>query len=226
MSELNPPGNPSAPELNPLQQDVLVELFNMSLGQAVSTLSDLVGEEVFVSLPEFRVVERARMTEVIAEGLGAGVDMVAMPCRLLFAGQGAVAGLALLAAPRESFRHLADLLWNHQSPPAGERERMEQEAMLEVGDLLLYTCASNMSQFLESEIEGRAAVHVENAASMLRDLAPAWSPPGEPSLAELRVRFHLPDRDEVQGLMLFVLELSALPLLRRELNRLLGKLGV
>lgn len=207
--------------LDAQQEDTLKELFNLSLGRAVTALSEMVGEEVLIGLPELQLIERERLAEVIAGHLATEVGMVGMPFRLLFADDGEVDGVALLLVPETSRQGLLETLMG-QRLPAEAGPQMAQETMREVGDLMLYTCVSSLSRFLDSEIVGEAAETVACGEAALLALLPE-SNPGAGPLAELRVRFHLPDQREVKGALVFLLDLGALPRLREELNRVLGE---
>lgn len=45
-------------ELNELQQDMLTELFNIGMGNAAAALSEMVSEEVLLSIPQISFMEK------------------------------------------------------------------------------------------------------------------------------------------------------------------------
>ena len=54
------------PELSELQRDALIEIFNIGVGQAAHTMSQIVGEMVALSVPEIKLFFEKNQAEAIS----------------------------------------------------------------------------------------------------------------------------------------------------------------
>ncbi|MBF0609974.1 MAG: hypothetical protein G8345_06915 [Magnetococcales bacterium] len=203
--------------LEPAQEDAIKELFNISIGQVIATLSSMLDAEISFSVPEFQMVDTVALQQWLMECTTGERDVVVMPYGLRFADdQNTLGGLAMLVVPKPSLSPLLNLLWGEEATRENFLAR-QRETFQEVSDLLLYTCASNMSRFLSTEIESGEAHTLSGCNDEIRNLADGLNP----VLAELQVQFHLAQHGEVKGTLVFFLDLGKSPSLQQELHRLL-----
>ena len=128
--------------LTELERDALTELVNIGVSRAAAGLRKMVGEEVLLSVPAVEVVAHKSAVTLIGER--ESDDLVAV--RQDFAGP--FSGRALLIFPRVKSLDLvravagADMKEN-------ELEEMEQEALSEIGNVILTSCLSTMANMLK-----------------------------------------------------------------------------
>ena len=51
-------------KLNELQEDMLTELFNLGMGNAASALSEMVSEEILLSIPKISFMEKSELANI------------------------------------------------------------------------------------------------------------------------------------------------------------------
>ncbi len=134
-------------KLTELQLDVLAELCNMGLGTAAASLSEMVASEVLLSVPRVEFVPRADAVR----RLGVGRESVLKGVRQHFAGE--VGGSALLLFPDEHSLNLVRMLLAQAGiADSGALSELEQEALLEVGNIILNATLSVFADTLEFDL--------------------------------------------------------------------------
>lgn len=134
------------PTLTELQLDALTELVNLGVSSAATSLSELVREEVVLSVPEVCVVSReqaiANLREHDAKRLvGIHQDF-----------EGDIRGRALLIFPEARSMELIRALVGAELSPDDIME-LEQEALAETGNILLNGCLSTMANSLQRNLK-------------------------------------------------------------------------
>lgn len=132
--------------LTAMQLDALTEIFNIGAGRAASSLSDIVGDEVLLSVPRvefFRANEiNASVLSLTSARLGSVKQKFkgpfSMSASLLFTEERA---LEIVQEMLGSQVQMEDLI------------EYEQEAMCEVGNIILNACLSAMADMLGISFE-------------------------------------------------------------------------
>lgn len=132
-------------ELNDLQQDMLGELFNLGMGSAASALSEMINEEVLLSVPEIRFMEKSELTKMLAAESDNHLSGVAQNFH------GMLLGKALLTFPSQKSLELVRLLLQDTVPIENLTE-FEEEALLEVGNIIINAGLSSLADIFEDEI--------------------------------------------------------------------------
>ncbi|MEH6476938.1 MAG: chemotaxis protein CheX [Sneathiella sp.] len=128
------------------QIDALTEIMNMGIGVAAKSLSDMVGEEIILNIPKIRLVSRNEITNDLAERNPEGLSYVFQDFK------GSVVGRSALLFPiQKSFNLVKALLKDMANDD--EMTEMEQEALSEVGNVILNACIATMVDTLGLEIE-------------------------------------------------------------------------
>ncbi|MBF0109482.1 MAG: hypothetical protein HQL76_09920 [Magnetococcales bacterium] len=189
--------------LDELEEDAIREMFNLSLGHAVPTLSEMVDAEIEFSPPCIEMTAAQRLIENIEQLVGSAACLVQMGFKLILARTEEVAGTALLLLRGESVAPLLDALYGEHVPESMHNE-VCRETFTDVGDLLLYTCVSTLSGLLDADLEGKKPVffrgnprdwNMSMASFNLRDgQVEEASSFGERQVANLRVDFSIPLR--------------------------------
>lgn len=213
-------------ELAELEQDILKEIFNMGLGQAASTLSEMVDAEVDINVPRLKVLDADGLTALVEGHVSGGAGLAGMRFQLDFAEGDAMNGAALFAVARDSERVLVNALFGEPVPPE-LFSQVEEKVMTEVGDLLLYTCASSLSHYLDADIEGDGAAFVRSPPESMVEIFPR-SAGSDGQAAEkmmaLEADVNIVD-PAIKGLLVLMMDWSSRPRLQRELNRFIEKMG-
>jgi chemotaxis protein CheC len=120
------------------QRDALQEVTNVAMGQAGSSLAQLLNTFVVLSVPRSRIVDVTCAPEAVAEMVGARVDVTAV--RQAFFHQ--LRGEAIALYGSDGCRELADLMgYSGQLDASGE-----QELLLDVTNILVGACLAGIAE--------------------------------------------------------------------------------
>ena len=139
-------------ELNELQRDALGEIFNIGVGRAASSLSQIVNDEVLLSAPCVMVVPHEKAAEIllgtefrqfstVSQTFTGPFDAEAM---LVFPESNALEIVRLMVGPHMSIQELSEF---------------EQEAMCEVGNIILNACMSSLADLLHISFDSTLPQH-------------------------------------------------------------------
>ncbi|MFL6710953.1 MAG: chemotaxis protein CheC, partial [Massilia sp.] len=144
---------PAGETLDALQHDALVELFNIGVGRAANALGEIVGEEVTMSVPTIRFLPRAQARSLLASS-SAGEARV---CGVRQHYDGGFRTEAIIMFAEDACLDLVRLMVG-DAVPADELTAMEQEAMGEIGNIVLNSCLGTLADLLEQELCGSLPV--------------------------------------------------------------------
>ncbi len=133
-----------AADLDALESDLLAELFNIGVGKAADSLSRMVNQEVKLSVPavEFRALRD------MADYLGSESEI----CSISQDMRGAFDARSMLMFPEEnSLEVVRQLMGNHL--PDELVADMQEEALSEIGNIVLNACIGSIATTLDSNFE-------------------------------------------------------------------------
>jgi chemotaxis protein CheC len=134
-------------KLEELHMDMLAEIFNMGMGQAVFAISHLSGKdhEVVFEIPSVEVVDKKEFINStnITSGIGG---------MIVQSYHGQLEGCAVMFYPELGGKQLAKLLIGTDIPPE-KIEQLESDALIEVGNIFINAAITCLSRFLSSEIK-------------------------------------------------------------------------
>jgi len=135
----------SAPSLlTPDQTDALQEVTNIAMGQAGSSLANILGVFVNLSVPRIRVLDAASIGAAISDMVGRDKEITA--ARQSF--QGTMRGEALVIYDQEGCMDLADLMGYEEQLEASA----ERELILDVSNVLVGACLGGIADLLEATL--------------------------------------------------------------------------
>jgi chemotaxis protein CheC len=138
--------------LSELQRDALGEIFNIGVGRAASSLSQIVSDEVLLTAPGVLVVHREQATQML---LGAELRQFSMVTQTF---SGPFTAQALLVFPESNALEIVRLMVGpHMS--IAELSEFEQEAMCEVGNIILNACMSSLADLFRVSFESTLPLH-------------------------------------------------------------------
>lgn len=197
--------------LSELQHDALVEIFNIGVGHAAKAMSDIVNEEVTMSVPSITFLNRAEAAEMLGNKESARV------CGVSQHYDGAFSTEAILMFPEDKSLDIVRLMVG-ESVPLQELTEMEQEAMSEIGNIILNSCVGTLANIFQHELRGSLpAYHVGTSDEIL---TASGSEPDAVVLM-LHIDFVL-ETHQIHGYVAFILDLTALHDLQDQVDRYLA----
>jgi len=199
--------------LSELENDALVEIFNIGVGHAAAAMSEIVNEEVIMSVPSITFLNRADAAAL----LGSKKDGERI-CGVSQHYDGAFATEAILMFPEDKSLEIVRLMVG-DSVPLQELTEMEQEAMSEIGNIILNSCVGTLANLFDSELHGSLPLyHVGTSAQIMS----SFGGPDDAVVLMLHIDFVLA-KHQIHGYVAFVLDLSALHDLKEQVSRYLAK---
>jgi len=148
----------SKPELNELEYDLLTELFNIGVGRAAASLSEMLKQEIKLSVPEIsfctvnELIQNFRSEEkliTIAQNINGAFDMKSM---LVFPSTG-------------SMEVVKAMLGDHLSDE--KAAELQQEAFTEIGNIVLNACIGIIATTLDESFKIDLPQYNEDVAETL-----------------------------------------------------------
>jgi chemotaxis protein CheC len=202
--------------LNELQHDALVEIFNIGVGQAAASMSGIVNEEVTMSVPSISFLNRAEAALLL--GGKNKLDQLQRICGVSQHYEGAFETEAILMFPEDKSLEIVRLMVG-ESVPLAELTEMEQEAMSEIGNIILNSCVGTLANLFQRELQGSLPVyHVGTSEEILSASGSA----SDSVVLMLHIDFIL-EMHQIHGYVAFILDVSALHDLKEQINLYLDK---
>lgn len=196
------------PWLSEDELDAITELFNVGMGSSAAALSEMLGEEVLLSIPASAVSSRAEITRK----LGPEADRV---CAVRGAFTGPFTGEAMLVLPADGVRGLVGRLIP-LGTETGEPGEIEQDALTEIGNILLNGCLASLSNLVGGEISGTLPGYQSGRAESFIGL-------DETPVLFVRIEFALATGD-ARGHALFLFDIASLDAFREAVRRTMASL--
>lgn len=149
--------------LSEMEEDALKEFFNMGLGNAADSLSQMVNNEVLLSLPQLKVVPFAEATKMLVDN----ADEKLVAIRQNFSGE--LNGTALLIFPGAEGLELVRTLLNEQISLEVLME-LEQETLLDVGNVVLNAFLESFTQMMSIQFEFESAEFLKGSSHFLLNI--------------------------------------------------------
>ncbi|MES2318815.1 MAG: chemotaxis protein CheC [Pseudomonadota bacterium] len=199
-------------KLTELQHDALVEIFNIGVGHAARAMSEIVNEEVTMSVPSISFVNRAEAASMLGNKDSARVCGVSQHYK------GAFSTDAILMFPEDKSLDIVRLMVG-ESVPLKELTEMEQEAMSEIGNIILNSCVGTLANIFSQELSGSLpAYHVGTSEEILQ----ASGGPADTVVLMLHIDFIL-ETHQIHGYVAFILDLTSLHDLQEQVDRYVAK---
>jgi len=199
-------------KLSELEHDALVEVFNLGVGQAASALSQLAGEPVLLTVPKVELLSK----QAVLDQFGGAIEQRISAVRQSF--EGALCTEALLIFPVAQSLRLVQIMVG-ENLPLEDLGEMEQEALAEIGNILLNSVLATVSNQFELALEG-SLPEVELGA--VSEVLLAAHDIGQPLLS-LQVRFEIASK-RIEGYLVFVLDVCSAAMLKSKLAALIERL--
>ncbi|MBS1160095.1 MAG: chemotaxis protein CheC, inhibitor of methylation [Proteobacteria bacterium] len=138
--------------LGEMQLDALAEIFNIGVGRAASSLSLIVNDEVLLTAPEVILVRREQAIKLL---LSAELQQFSTVSQTF---SGPFEAQALLVFPESNALEIVRLMVGpHMS--IEELSEFEQEAMCEIGNIILNACMSSLADIFHISFDSTLPLH-------------------------------------------------------------------
>ena len=189
--------------LDELEVDALTELVNIGVSRAASSLRELVGEQVFLTVPSLAILTRANAAGHVS--LAKSNHLVAV--RQAFHGE--FSGRALLIFPEaNSLELVRAVAGGHLT--LEDIVELEQEALAEIGNIILNGCVATISNLLKRSLTMSLPEIVRGTGLDLFEISPSGA---EDVVLFIHINFSLQGR-EISGYVAMVMDLPALNALK------------
>ncbi|CAN7332278.1 chemotaxis protein CheC [Acidovorax sp. LjRoot118] len=196
-------------KLDAEQIDALSEIFNIGVGKAAAAMGDLMHDEVLLSVPHVSIFTVSEAAQQLGTA-GSTMYGVRQPFRGLFSGD------ALLIFPGDKSLEIVRIVAG-QSVPGEDLSAIEQDAMTELGNVMLSACLATLADLLGNEFElSPPRVDIGDSRTILGTRIQNHL------VVFLHIRFELLS-SQIEGFVVFVLNTTSLLALRAAVDRLLGR---
>jgi chemotaxis protein CheC len=199
--------------LTELELDAIAELLNIGMGQATASLSQMVNEEVHLSVPSVELLTRQEAANYVRFRTHQNIAAIKQHFRGHFWGD------ALLLFPQEKGLELVRALIK-EDVPLDMLTELEQDALIEVGNIILNACLSTLANLLSHELNSDLPTFMIGSAEEIFD---ANIPQDEERVMFMRMHLSLRSND-VDGYVAFILDIPAIAQFKQKIDDYLGQL--
>jgi chemotaxis protein CheC len=132
---------PNGTDLTEIEQDALAEIANMGVSRAASSLRQMVGEQVLLSVPSVKIVTRRTASKLVERNNSKRLVAVQQTF------EGPFAGKALLIFPEDQSLELVRSVVGDEHS-LEDVINLEQEALAETGNIILNGCLATIANML------------------------------------------------------------------------------
>jgi len=198
--------------LSELQADALTEIFNIGAGRAASCLSEIVGDEVQLSVPRIQLYLSSQITAetllLNSPRLGAVKQHFSGPFN---------ADAMLLFTEDRALEIVHDMMGSQVG--IEDVAEFEQEAMCELGNIILNACLSSIADILNLTLESSLPSYSVGETDMVFRQIIAEA--NQPLMLVLHIDLSIENRHS-QGYLVFLLSTSSLQKLLAHIDRFIS----
>ena len=182
-------------QLTELERDAICELVNIGMGRAAKSLGKMVNDRVLLTIPALELVGHDNMQDLLTGRPDAQVTAI----KERFTG--AFEGDAILVFPEKHGAELVRSLLDEDMPDESMTE-LEQESLLEVGNIVLSACLGAIINILECRLDIKLPVlHKGTIEKVLGDKATD----GNAIYMVMRIDFSTQNK-EIKGYLIFLFD--------------------
>lgn len=200
--------------LSALEQDAINELMNLGIGNAANSLSQMIGQEIELDIPEVDFVERKELEATFQDLSTEKISAVLQE----FTGD--LPGNALLLFSEGSAKELVEIIMQG-SVGIEKYQEMEKEVLSEIGNIVLNACFGSLADVLKCEVMGGLPEYERGTYKEVLDRATESLHSDLVML--LKVNFSL-TKSEAGGAVNFIVGVGSINLFKQSIQRYLGVL--
>lgn len=201
-------------QLSDLQLDALTEIFNIGAGRAAASLSEIVGDEVKLSVPSIQLYQSS---EINADALSLNSTRLGA-VKQRFSGPFDADAMLLFTEDR-ALEIVHDMMNSQVS--IKEVAEFEQEAMCELGNIILNACLSSMADMLDLILHSSLPAYSVGTTEIV--LQQIVSEADHPLVLVLHIDLTI-EKHHSQGCLVFLLSSSSLQKLLTHIDRFIASI--
>jgi len=199
-------------QLPPLEEDMLKELFNIGVGKAAASLSQMINQEISLSVPKVTIEKIDKLVAL----LGADKEIVSISQDV----EGPFGARSMLLFHEESSMKVVKLMLGKQMPDEMLAE-LQEEALTEIGNIVLNACIGAISNAMKESFN----VDIPSFQQAKPEQVFAGNNlESESTILLLEIDLTLKESD-VTGYLALIFGSDALTNLQDAIGRMLTKLG-
>jgi len=202
-------------ELTELELDALTELVNLGVSRAAGNLAVMVREEVTLTVPQVTLMSRSEAIKTLGERESRNLVAVHQTF------EGAIVGRALLIFPEDNSLDLVRCLVGSELSNE-EIIELEQEALVETGNVILNSCLATIANALQSNLKMSLPEVLRGEGKRLFNLPPP--PVAGSSVLFVYINFALRQRN-IAGYIAMMMDMPSLTALQVLLRNLIQRTG-
>ncbi len=201
------------PILSEFYVDAVAEVLNIGMGSAAASLSEMINEEVNLSVPTIKFVNRVDAMKIIGKKTQTDVSGV----HQFF--EGAFSGNALLLFPEDQSLELVRAVLQESDLPLETLTDMEQEAMTEIGNVILNACLSSMADMFGQQMYGQIPEFVHGSLNQVLSIDDGGEQ-SEAIVLLLNMEFAV-DKKNVCGYVTFLMDVESVTKFKQNIENYL-----
>ena len=206
---------------NNLRQDILKELFNISVGKAAGMLSEIIDKRILLSVPDVKIINLKTCEKGIRECLPEKLDGALMVSSISF--EEILKGKANLIFPADKMRAFINLCIDPSEIESGNDmnfTHIDFDIVKEIGNIVLNAIVGEVGNYLDINLD-YTLPHVEIFDKAAFDLDIQNN--GYVHVLILHITFII-DETEIEGAILVDLTMSSLNELTKKIDEIEGRL--
>ena len=201
--------------LTELELDALTEMVNIGVNRAAASLREMVGEQVLLSVPKVALVSR----ELAIATLGENEVTHLVGIHQVFEGE--ITGRALLIFPDTKSLELVRAVTGGELP-LEEIIELEQEALAEIGNIILNGCLATIANMLQRNLKMSLPEILRGEPSIFFNLKPP--PDAGEVVMFLYINFAIRQRD-IRGYIAMLMDIPSLATLQILLGEFIERMA-
>ncbi len=201
--------------LSEMERDALTEIFNVGAGRAALSLSEIVGDEVRLSVPAVEVLRTRDVDERILPSVPGRFATVSQKFDGPFDAEA-----VLLFTEERALEIVRDMMGSQMS--LDELAEFEREAMCELGNIILNACLSAMADMLDITLNSSLPHYVVSSPAEISTRL-ATGETDDTYVLVLHIDLVI-EKHQTDGHLIFLLSSTSLNGLVTHLQRYLNKI--
>jgi chemotaxis protein CheC len=203
-------------ELSGIEQDAIAEIANLGVSRAATSLRQLVGEQVLLSVPAVNIVTRAAASRQVEKSAAARLVAVQQSF------EGPFSGRALLIFPQtQSLELVRSIVGNEHS--LEDIIDLEEEALAETGNIILNACLATIANVLRRTMRMSLPSILRGDGDTLFDVHATAG--GGNLVLFLYIDFTIKNRD-VRGFIALLMDLPSISALKEIVREFIDGIGL
>ncbi len=193
--------------------DAVAEVINVGMGSAAASLSEMVNEEVKLSVPGVEFVTRSDAEDIIGNRTKSNLSGVKQHF------DGAFSGDAILLFPEKQSLELIRAVVG-DDVTLDDLTEMEQDAMKEIGNVILNACLCGMADMFGQQLRGEIPGYVKGTVKQIFT-SENKNMPEQDIVLLLKMDFAI-EQKNIQGYVTFLMDMASIDALKNQIQIFMG----